>query len=333
MRLGVFCGSGLGNAAAFREQVGALGHLLADEGIGLVYGGARVGLMGVLADAVLAHGGEVIGVIPRALVHREIAHATLTELRVVESMHERKALMAELAEGFVTLPGGAGTMDEFFEAWTWGQLGLHVKPCGLLNIAGYYDALLAFIDRAVTMGFLSQRHREMLVVESDPHALLRRFTSYSPPECKWSDSTNTAVSSIREDGAAPVIDALAWVCIQERRILGVRSRQKDVFYIPGGKRHGSESDFAALAREIKEEVSVRLLPETLRLVTVVNAPALGYAAGTSVRMICYCADHIGELRPDSEIEEVAWLGSTDRAHCAPAAQRVLDVTSALGWIR
>src|SRR5256714_2045460 len=189
VRLGVFGGSGLGNVAAFGEQVGALGHLLADEGIGLVYGGARVGLMGVLADAVLAHGGEVIGVIPRALVQREIAHATLTELRVVESMHQRKASMAELADGFLTLPGGAGTMDEFFEAWTWGQLGLHVKPCGLLNIAGYYDALLAFLDRAMTAGFLSQRHREMLVIESDPRALLRRFTCYSYPEGKRIDST------------------------------------------------------------------------------------------------------------------------------------------------
>src|SRR5438876_4091637 len=208
MRLCVFCGSGLGNGAAFLEPVGALGHLLADEGIGLVYGGARVGLMGVLADAVLARGGEVIGVIPRALVQREIAHPTLTELRVVENMHERKATMAELAEGFVALPGGTGTMEELFEAWTWGQLGLHVKPCGLLNIAGYYDALLAFIDRAMTAGFLSLRHREMLVVEADAHALLRRFSSYSPPEHKWTDSTNTAGSRVHPDGAAPVIDAL-----------------------------------------------------------------------------------------------------------------------------
>src|SRR5947208_3753235 len=284
MRLGVFCGSGLGNAAAFREQVGALGHLLADEGIGLVYGGARVGLMGVLADSVLAHGGEVIGVIPRALVHREIAHATLTELRVVESMHERKALMADLANGFLTLPGGAGTMDEFFEAWTWGQLGLHVKPCGLLNIAGYYDGLLAFIDRAMTMGFLSSRHREMLVVESDARALLHRFTCYSPPENKWADSTAPAPPNARPERAAPVIDALAWVCVRRGRVLAVRSRHKDVFYIPGGKRDSGESDFGALAREIKEELSVRLLPETLTLVTVVNAPAHGYSAGTTVRM-------------------------------------------------
>jgi hypothetical protein len=333
MRVCVFCGSGLGNAAAFLEPVRGLGHLLADEGIGLVYGGARVGLMGVLADAVLARGGEVIGVIPRALVQREIAHPTLTELRVVENMHERKATMAELAEGFVALPGGTGTMEELFEAWTWGQLGLHVKPCGLLNIAGYYDALLAFIDRAMTAGFLSQRHREMLVVEEDAHALLRRFTSYSPPDHKWTESTKTAGSRVRRDGAAPVIDALAWVCVQGGRILGVRSRHKDVFYIPGGKRNSSESDYVALAREIQEELSVRLLPETLTLVTVVNAPAHGYSAGTTVRMICYCADHIGDLRPDSEIEEVAWLSSTDRGRCAPAAQRVLDAIHARGWIR
>jgi uncharacterized protein (TIGR00730 family) len=332
MRLGVFCGSGLGNAAAFCEQVGALGHLLADEGIGLVYGGARVGLMGVLADAVLAHGGDVTGVIPRALVQREIAHSNLTELRVVESMHERKAVMAELAEGFVALPGGTGTMEELFEAWTWGQLGIHVKPCGLLNIAGYYDGLLAFIDRAMTTGFLSSRHREMLVVESDARALLHRFSCYSPPENKWTGSTAPTPPNVRREGAPPVIDALAWVCVQSGRVLGVRSRHKEVFYIPGGKRNSGESDFGALAREIKEELSVRLLPETLTLVTVVNAPAHGYSAGTTVRMTCYCADHIGDLRPDSEIEEVAWLSWADRVLCAPAAQRVLDAVHVRGWI-
>jgi uncharacterized protein (TIGR00730 family) len=333
MRLCVFCGSGLGSTGAFLEEVRAIGHLLADEGIGLVYGGARVGLMGVLADAALARGGEVIGVIPRALAQREIAHPALTELRVVDTMHERKAAMAELADGFVALPGGTGTMEELFEAWTWGQLGLHVKPCGLLNIAGYYDALLAFIDRAMAAGFLKPHHRAMLVVESDVHALLRRFASYSPPEKKWTVSTNTAVLNVWRDGAAPVVEALAWVCVQGGRILGVRSRDKDMFYIPGGKRKRGESDFEALAREIKEELSVRLLPETLSLVTVVNAAAHGYPTGTTVRMICYSADHLGDLTPDSEIDEVAWLSAADRGRCAPAAQRVLEAIHRRGWIR
>ncbi len=333
MRLCVFCGSGIGNAGAFLEEVRAVGQLLADEGIGLVYGGARVGLMGVLADAVLARGGEVIGVIPQALVQREIAHPGLTELRVVGNMHERKATMAELADGFVALPGGTGTMEEFFEAWTWGQLGLHGKPCGLLNVAGYYDALLAFIDRAIAAGFLRPHHRAMLVVESDAHALLRRFATYAPPEMKWSVSTNTAGSKVRGGGAAPLVEALAWVCVQNERILVVRSRDKDMFYIPGGKRKPGESDFEALAREIKEELSVRLLPETLSLVTVVNAPADGHPTGTTVRMICYSADHLGDLTPNSEIDEVAWLSSTDRGRCAPAAQRVLDVIHTRRWIR
>src|ERR1051325_4031297 len=202
MRVCVYCGSAVGNDAAFVHEARALGKLLAAEGMELVYGGGRVGLMGVLADAALAGGGRVIGVIPRALVQREIAHRGLTDLRVVETMHERKALMAELADGFLALPGGAGTLEELFEAWTWGQLGLHAKPCGLLNIRGYYDALLAFLDRATAEGFVAPRHRAMLVMESDARQLLDRFRQYAPPLAKWA-------------GGRPVeseVDVIAWVC-------------------------------------------------------------------------------------------------------------------------
>jgi hypothetical protein len=142
--------------------------------------------MGALADAALERGGEVTGVIPRALVEREIAHARLSDLRVVETMHDRKALMAALADGFVALPGGAGTLDEIFEAWTWGQLGLHRKPCGLLNVDGYYDALAAFLDHALVAGFLNREHREMLMIEAAPERLLERFASYqAPTRSKW----------------------------------------------------------------------------------------------------------------------------------------------------
>ncbi len=155
------------------------------RGLGLVYGGAAVGLMGEVADAALAAGGEVIGVIPRGLVDRELAHPGLTDLRVVGSMHERKALMSDLAGGFVALPGGFGTVEELVETLTWGQLGLHSKPCGVLNVHGYFDHLLAFADRAVADGFLRAEHRAMLLVEPSPHALLDRFDGYRPPTQKW----------------------------------------------------------------------------------------------------------------------------------------------------
>lgn len=142
--------------------------------------------MAALADAMSDELGDIIGVIPRMLVEREVANTALSDLRIVESMHARKALMAELADGFVALPGGIGTLEEFFETWTWGQLGMHTKPCGLLNVAGYFDPLLAFLDRAVAEKFVREAHRGMVVVESDPRALLSRFESYEPPRVvKW----------------------------------------------------------------------------------------------------------------------------------------------------
>ena len=142
--------------------------------------------MAALADTMLGNRGDVIGVIPRMLVEREVANEALTDLRIVDSMHERKAMMAELADGFIALPGGIGTLEEFFETWTWGQLGMHPKPCGLLNVAGYFDPLLQFLDRAVEEKFVREVHRDMVVVESDPAVLLARFEAYEPPRVvKW----------------------------------------------------------------------------------------------------------------------------------------------------
>ena len=156
------------------------------RGIRLVYGGASVGIMGVVADEVLRLGGEAMGVIPESLMRKELAHAGLTEMHVTPSMHARKTLMAELADGFVALPGGIGTFEEIFEVWTWGQLGFHRKPCGLLNVAGYYDSLIAFLDHAAGEQFVRAEHRAMAVVESDPAALLDRFAAYQPPALpKW----------------------------------------------------------------------------------------------------------------------------------------------------
>ena len=179
-RIGVFCGSSEGNQPAFRQAAVNLARALARRGFGLVYGGARVGLMGVLADAMLEQHGEVIGVIPQALLDREIAHAGLSDLRVVGSMHERKALMVELADGFIALPGGYGTLEEFCEVLTWAQLGLHRKPCGLLDVVAYFDPLLKLFDDAVLAGFLRPENRALVITAADPEALLDLFASYTP---------------------------------------------------------------------------------------------------------------------------------------------------------
>jgi uncharacterized protein (TIGR00730 family) len=188
----VFCGSKPGNDPAYAAGARRLGRTLAEEGITLVYGGGRVGLMGVVADTILDADGEVTGVIPKALVEREIAHPGLTDLRVVGSMHERKAMMSELSEGFIALPGGTGTLEEFFEVQTWAQLGEHEKPCGLLNLAGYYDPLVALFDHMVAKGFLSEEHRATVLVETEPEPLLDAFAHYSPPNTiKWIDKKAT----------------------------------------------------------------------------------------------------------------------------------------------
>ena len=174
----VFCGSSPGDDPGYLTLAHELGDLLARRDLTLVYGGGRVGLMGALADAALAAGGRVIGVIPQMLLDKEVGHRGLTQLHVVSTMAQRKQLMGDLSDAFVTLPGGIGTMDELFEAWTWTQLDLHHKPCGLLNHAGYYDALIAFLDNAVERGFLRPRHRAALIVDTDMSRLLERLTSY-----------------------------------------------------------------------------------------------------------------------------------------------------------
>ena len=185
-RICVFCGSNSGSDPAYTEAARSLGRLLARDGIGLVYGGGSVGLMGEVADAVLQSGGEVTGVIPHALWAREVGHRGLTDLRIVETMHERKALMADLSDAFIALPGGLGTLEEIFEIWTWAQLGLHAKPVGFLDINGFYSPLMQFLDRAVRERFLKDAHRAIAIVDSDAEKLLRRFESWQPPRVeKW----------------------------------------------------------------------------------------------------------------------------------------------------
>ena len=191
-RVCVFCGSSPGSDPAYVESGRRLGALLARRRIGLVYGGGRIGIMGALADAVLEAGGEVIGVIPKALATKEVAHRGLTRLHVVASMHERKAMMAELSDAFVALPGGLGTLEELFEVATWSQLGLHRKPIGLLDVNGYYDHLLAFLDHAVRERFVSAEHRAIIRTARDAEALIEGLRTPPPgPSAKWIDSTQT----------------------------------------------------------------------------------------------------------------------------------------------
>jgi uncharacterized protein (TIGR00730 family) len=192
-RLCVFCGSNSGASPAFEQAARAMGAVLAQRSITLVYGGGNIGLMGAIGDAVMAAGGKAIGIIPEALMRKEHGHLGLTELRVVKSMHERKAAMADLADGFIAMPGGYGTLEEYCEVLTWTQLGFHRKPCGLLNVAGFYDPLLEFFDRATEQRFVRDEHRALLLADTDPALLLDRMVSWeSPPVQKWFEPPTTA---------------------------------------------------------------------------------------------------------------------------------------------
>lgn len=187
-RVCVFCGSGKGSIPEYLASAKELGRLLASEKIGLVYGGAKVGTMGAIASSVVENGGEVIGVIPRSLVDKEVAYTELADLRIVSSMHERKALMADLSDGFIAMPGGLGTIEEIFEALTWAQLGIHSKPCGLLNICHFYDRLIDFLDFTVEQQFIRIENREMILIDENPKQLLDQFEAYQPPlidKAKW----------------------------------------------------------------------------------------------------------------------------------------------------
>lgn len=188
-RVCVFCGSSLGSRPAYKEAAQRLGKALAERGIGLVFGGGCIGLMGAVADAVLAGGGEAIGVIPESLMRREIGHRGVTKLHVVQSMHERKALMADLSDAFIALPGGYGTLEEFFEVVTWSQLGIQQKPCGLLNVEKYWDGLLKVLDHTVDEGFVRPENSQLVLVAQNPETMLERLAEWEPPGHieKWLD--------------------------------------------------------------------------------------------------------------------------------------------------
>lgn len=191
-RVCVYCGSRHGKRPAYTAAAQTLGRELAQSGRSLVYGGGNVGLMGVVADAVLEAGGEVIGVIPWPMVTRELAHHGVTKLHVVSSMHERKALMAQLADGFIALPGGVGTLEELFEIWTWAQLGIHQKPLGLLNTDGFYSSLVAFLDHLTAEDFVTPENRSFVRIDADPKSLLEKMSQFVPgPRAKWMDPGET----------------------------------------------------------------------------------------------------------------------------------------------
>lgn len=188
----IYCGSSSGKDPAFKEIASELAKLLVSSNISLIYGGASIGVMGKIADTVLEQGGEVIGVIPQSLVDLEVAHYGLSELKIVKSMHERKSMMAELADGFIAMPGGLGTLEELFEVLTWAQLGFHDKPCGVLNINQYYDGLIQFLDHAVEQGFVKNFHRDMLLVDANPDNLLQKMAEYQPVKVeKWIEYNET----------------------------------------------------------------------------------------------------------------------------------------------
>ena len=194
-RIAVYCGSSPGKNPAYMEAAISLGRVLADRNITLVYGGGSVGLMGILARAVLEKGGNVIGVIPKAIAEMEVAFTDLQDLRIVDDMHSRKALMADLADAFIALPGGLGTVEELMEILTWSQLGFHQKPAGILNIAGFFDPMLAFLERLSEEEFIAQEHKSMLMVDNSPEGLLQRFGEYTPPRV---DKAKRALKLSRE---------------------------------------------------------------------------------------------------------------------------------------
>lgn len=317
MRVCVYCGSSPGSSPHFRETAALLGRRLAERGVGLVYGGAQVGLMGIVADAALAAGGDVQGVIPTSMTTREIAHRGLTRLHVVDTMAQRKDLMAELADAFIALPGGIGTLDELFETWTLHHLGERVKPVALLDVDGFFAPLLQMVEHTVEAGFLSRGTADALVVDTDVDALLDRITT--PP-------------ATGEDEA---LDVVAWVVVRDGALLVARSHGSDAFYAPGGKVEPGETQVAALVREMHEELGVEIDPLTVSPLTVVTAPAHGRYAGRTVRLACFTAstaEGSAEPQANGEIAELRWVHEGDGTVLAPANFALLDQLRSRGLV-
>jgi uncharacterized protein (TIGR00730 family) len=311
MRIAVFAGSSTGLIPGHVLAATRLGETLAGAGITVVYGGGRVGLMGVLADAALRAGGRVIGVMPEHLVAAEIAHPGLTRLVVVDSMHHRKQRMAELADAICALPGGAGTLDELFDIWTWQQLGLHAKPVALVDADGFWRPLQTLLDAMVDDGYLRSEDRRALLVASRIEELLPRIAEWVAPAPKWQHAQ-----------VDQPLETVAWVHVQAGRLLTVRSHGRDVCYLPGGKIELGESHHAALRREIREELNVDFEPDSPQPHTVIDAAAHGHN-GRRLRMHCYTGTILGEPTPSGEIEDLCWLNDPLDPRCAPTVSKLL----------
>ncbi len=300
MRICVFCGSKSGHNELYAAAAQEVGQTLARSGIELVYGGGRIGLMGLVADAALFEGGKVIGVIPRSLVDREIQHTGLTELHVVESMHERKTIMSDLADGFIALPGGAGTLEEIFEQWTWAQLGLHQKPCAFLNSNGYFDPLRNMVERMTAEGFLRADHASMLLFDTRCDTIVEAFQRYSAPLPKF--SSGNAYQPARK--IIHIVAALAKDSAD--RILLVRKKGTRAFMQPGGKVRDGESPLETLERELAEELTCSIVPASPRFLGTFTAPAAN-EADSLVEAALYQVELEGPANPSAEIEEIIWL--------------------------
>jgi uncharacterized protein (TIGR00730 family) len=301
LRLCVFCGSSAGNNQVYADAARETGKILARLGVALVYGGGRVGLMGVLADAALNAGGKVIGVIPQSLLEREIQHTGLSELQVVSTMHERKTRMADLADGFIALPGGAGTLEEIFEQWTWAQLGIHHKPCAFLNTNGYFDPLRQMIDKMTSEGFLRPEHAAMLVFHAELAAIVSAFRGYLPPVAKYQVATNSG-------GPAHQCIRIVAALVQNEagHVLLVRKRGTRAFMQPGGKLQDLEPHLDALERELREELSCSIQPGSPAFLGTFTAPAAN-ETGYLVEATLYRVKLVGTVSAASEIEEIIWL--------------------------
>lgn len=308
-----------------------MGQAIANANLRLVYGGGKVGLMGILADAVISAGGHVIGVMPRALVDREIAHEGLRDLRVVETMHERKNVMSALADSFVALPGGAGTLEEIFEQWTWSQLGIHAKPCGFLNVNGYFSELLAMIRRMVTDGFLAEQFAAMLNIDTDPDRLLARFRTYHAPTQKWAAENNQLKQpndSFPSGNGPRIRIATAVIINQEGRVLLVRKRGALFFMQPGGKLEEGETAQETLARELNEELGCTLLnavPLGVFTAEAANEP------GETVEAAVFRVEIEGDIKPRAEIEELSWIYPNDHTVRVAPLTRLHVLPLIISW--
>ncbi len=317
VRIAVFTGSSEG-PESHRRAAADFGRRLAESGVGIVYGGGRVGLMGIVADAALAAGGEVIGVMPRHLADQEIEHPDLTRLDIVTTMHDRKARMAELADAFVALPGGAGTLEELFEVWTWGQLGLHSKPTALLDVDGFFRLLIDHLRYAGESGYIGPEYLKSLGVVGDAEEFLCFVAGYEHPARKWSDRVRTSSSGAEPE---PEPAKVGWIQLRGGRLLTVRSADDSRFALPGGDVEPGEAMEQALVRGVQEDLGLRL--SDLRQAFSVRDPAPDAGHGARLTVYCYHAQADGSVRPGRDVAEFRWLSAGEAEYATPPVQQVL----------